>query len=374
MGIRVLIVDDSAMVRRVLSEELGKDPMIQVVGAAKDPLDASEKIEQLNPDVLTLDLEMPQMDGMTFLRRLMRHHPMPVVVVSAYTKKGSKLALEALENGALDIVPKPGMAYSLSEMTGELVGKIKVAAKANVGQRTPQGSGASRSDPLRAPRSTVPGVTGRTFPGASFSRKASEPVNVLPRLDRELPQNRMIAIGSSTGGTQALQYIVSRLPDDMPPILIVQHMPAGFTKAFADRLNGMSPMEVKEAEDHDQVRRGRVLIAPGGKHMVLRKGGSKVWVELNEGPKVCRQRPAVEVLFQSAANSVGGSALGVILTGMGNDGAEGMLAMKKAGSITIAEDEKSCVVFGMPMEAIKKGGVDHVVHLHQIALKLTQLV
>lgn len=374
MSIRVLIVDDSELVRRVLRESLDKDQEINVVGAAKDPLDASEKIEALRPDVLTLDLEMPEMDGMTFLRRLMRHHPMPVIIVSAYTKKGSNLAMEALESGALDIVQKPGMAFSLTEMTNELVAKIKAVSHANLngaqGRRVARpGAPNSGSPALQGRQSSFNGAGTETIsppaPRAGFDPK-KEPVIVLPALKKSVDPMGVIVIGSSTGGTQALQYLLGRLPGNMPPILIVQHMPPGFTKTFADRLDSHSQLHVKEAEPNDIAAPGQVLIAQGSLHMVLKRVGSKYKVELNDGPKVSRQRPSVEVLFQSAARVAGKHALGVILTGMGADGAQGMLAMNQAGATTIAEDEKSCVVFGMPKEAIKLGGVDHVVHLKQI--------
>ena len=377
MSIRVLVVDDSAMARRVIQQELEKVPDIEVVGTAKDPLEASERIEALNPDVLTLDMELPKMDGLTFLRSLMRHHPMPVVIVSAYTHKGSRLAMEALESGAVDVVPKPGMGFNVQEMAAELVAKVRAASEAKLERRRP----AERTDGRVAPVAGVrpagqrsdaePAGRSSTLP-RTVSRAAKEAPQVLPPLNRSVPADRVIAIGSSTGGTQALQYILSRLPADMPPILIVQHMPEGFTTAFSGRLNQLSALEVKEAEHNDTVQQGRVLVAPGGRHMVLRRTGSRLWVEINEGPRVCRQRPSVEVLYQSVAPLVGSSALAAILTGMGGDGAEGMLALKQAGAVTIAESEDSCVVFGMPKEAIKLGGVDHIAHLHRIPELLTR--
>jgi two-component system chemotaxis response regulator CheB len=372
MSIRVLVVDDSNLARRVIQGELNKDAEIQVVGTAKDPLEASERIEELLPDVLTLDLELPKMDGLTFLRSLMRHHPMPVVIVSAYTQKGSRLALEALEAGAVDIVPKPGSATSLVEMAAELVAKVKAASQARVagmngGAETRAAtarSGAARPAPLARPGAA---------PRPGGMRPAREPVQVLPPLGRTLSADRLIAIGSSTGGTQALQYILSRLPADMPPILIVQHMPPGFTNAFAGRLNQLSQLEVKEAEHNDTASPGRVLLAPGALHMVLHRTGSRYWVEITDGPRVCRQKPSVEVLYRSVAKVAGRGAIGAILTGMGGDGSEGMLAMKQAGAVTIAEHESTCVVFGMPKEAIKLGGVDHVVPLHNIPEMLVRL-
>lgn len=339
MPIKVLIVDDSSVVRNVLSRELGKDPAITVVGTAQDPLIASEKIEQLNPDVLTLDLELPRMDGLTFLRGLMRHHPLPVIIVSAFTPRGSKLAMDALEIGAVEIIQKPHKAFGVSEMSAELINLIKVAAGARVVSTAPAPSTPRAPSAVRA--------------GGS---------------------NRIIAMGASTGGTQALQSVLTGLPADIPPILIVQHMPEGFTRTFAERLNSLCPFEVKEAAHGDTVMPGRALVAPGGKHMLLARQGTRWVVELNEGPKVSRQRPSVEVLFQSVAKLAGQNAVAVIMTGMGGDGAEGMLALKHAGAQTIAQDEQSCVVFGMPREAIRLGGVNHVVPLARIPETILKLL
>ncbi|HUJ73246.1 MAG TPA: chemotaxis response regulator protein-glutamate methylesterase [bacterium] len=335
MAIKVLIVDDSPVVREVLSRELGKDSGLQVVGTAHDALIASDKIEKLNPDVLTLDIGMPRMDGLTFLRGLMKHHPMPVVVVSALTAKGSRLAMDALDLGAVDIVQKPGEAFGVSEMAGELIAKIKAAGEARVRTEAPP--------PAPAPVRVKP-AAGAVGPASS----------------------KIVAIGASTGGTQALQFVLTHLPANIPATLIVQHMPAGFTRAFADRLNGLCPFEVKEAEDGDAVLPGRVLIAPGNLHMLLARQGSRYVAQVKDGPKVSRQRPAVEVLFQSVAREAGAQAVGVILTGMGGDGAEGMLEMKKHGARTVAQDEQSCVVFGMPREAIRLGGVDQILPLDKI--------
>ncbi len=374
MSIRVLVVDDSHLARRILQVELSKDPGIEVVGTAGDPLEASEKIEALSPDVLTLDLELPKMDGLTFLRSLMRHHPMPVVIVSAYTQRGSRLAMEALESGAVDIVPKPGTGYSLAEMAAELIAKVRAASLARVGGADgPEEAAAPAPRPALVRPAPLRPATGAVR-AAALVGPGKEPLpEALPPLNRPVSPERVIAIGSSTGGTQALQYILTRLPADMPPILIVQHMPEGFTNAFANRLDQLCQLEVKEAEHNDSVLPGRVLVAPGARQMVLRRTGSRHWVEINDGPRVCLQKPSVEVLFQSAAKVAGKSALGAILTGMGADGAEGMLAMKRAGATTIAQDEASCVVFGMPKEAIKLGGVDHVAHLHDIPLLLHRL-
>lgn len=345
MPVKVLIVDDSSVVRSVLSRELAKDPAISVVGTAQDPLIASEKIEQLNPDVLTLDMELPRMDGLTFLRGLMRHHPLPVIIVSAFTPKGSKLAMDALELGAVEIIQKPNVAFGVGEMAAELIAKIKAAAGARVRSHTP----------------VAPSV-GST-PGATPLRVA-----------RPNSINKFIVMGASTGGTQALQTVLTQLPADIPPILIVQHMPEGFTRTFSERLNSLCPFEVKEAAHGDAVTPGRAIVAAGGKHMELAKHGGKWVIETNEGPKVSRQRPSVEVLFQSVAKLAGPQTVAVIMTGMGGDGAEGMLALKNAGAETIAQDEASCVVFGMPKEAIRMGGANHVVPLTKIPETILKLL
>ncbi len=344
MSVKVLIVDDSAVVRSVLSRELAKDPEITVVGSAPDPLVASDKIESLHPDVITLDISMPRMDGLTFLRGLMKHRPLPVIIVSALTPKGSNLALEALALGALDIIQKPGGALSMPEMASELAAKIKAAAHAKV--RT----------------SLVAPLVARAKPAAARALGSAA-----------LPVKTLIVVGASTGGTQAIQTILTQLPESIPPILIVQHMPEGFTRAFADRLNGLCPFEVKEAAQGDAVVPNRVLVAPGNRHMQLARQGTRFAVDISDGPKVQRQRPSAEVLFQSAARVAPAMTIGVILTGMGADGAVGMLEMKKAGARTIAQDEATCVVFGMPKEAIALGGVDQVLPLDRIADTLMRM-
>jgi two-component system chemotaxis response regulator CheB len=341
MSIKVLIVDDSPVVRNILARELAKDPAISVVGSAPDPLEASDKIDSLHPDVITLDIGMPRMDGLTFLRGLMKHMPLPVIIVSALTPKGSKLALEALELGALDIIQKPGGVTSMPEMVGDLIAKIKAAAGAKVRMH------------LAAPAVARP---------KAMTAASTAPVKAL------------VAIGASTGGTQAIQTVLTGLPESIPPILIVQHMPEGFTRAFAERLNGLCPFEVKEAAQGDAVAPNRVLIAPGNFHMQLARHGTRWLVDITDGPKVQRQRPAAEVLFMSVARLAAPMSIGVILTGMGADGAEGMLEMKKAGARTIAQDEPSCVVFGMPKEAIALGGVDQVLPLDRIASAVMQMV
>lgn len=335
-AIRVLIVDDSAVVRKVFSEELAREPDIEVVGTAPDPYVARDKIVALKPDVITLDIEMPRMDGLTFLRKLMKYFPLPVIIVSSLTEAGSEIAMEALELGAVEVLCKPGEAYSVGDMGVQLAEKIRAAACVDM---------RSRVSPAPA--------TGTTSPA--------------PKLALTRTTNKIIAIGSSTGGTEALKEVLMPLPPTTPGILVVQHMPAMFTKKFADRLNDLCQIRVKEAEDGDSVSPGTCLIAPGNYHMVMRRSGARYYVNVKTGPLVCHQRPAADVLFNSVATYAGKNAVGVILTGMGKDGASGMLKMKEAGAINIAQDEKSCVVFGMPKEAIELGGVDEIVTLKDIS-------
>jgi two-component system chemotaxis response regulator CheB len=334
MSIRVLVVDDSAIVRGVLSKELSRDPEIEVVGTATDPYVARDKIVQLKPDVITLDVEMPRMDGISFLRRLMRHYPLPTIVVSSLTPEGGELAMEALEAGAVDVMCKPGTAYSVGDMSVELIERVKAAAKAK-------------------------------FRISSEPRTAAPPIISGRALTRTT--NKVVAIGASTGGTQALDYLLSQLPRETSGILIVQHMPEQFTRSFAQRLNDKCQIEVREARDGDSVIAGLALVAPGNYHMMLNRSGANYHVRINKGPLVNRHRPSAGVLFKSVARFAGANAVGVILTGMGNDGAEGMLEMKNAGAATIAQDEASCVVFGMPKEAIKLGAIDDIMPLDQIA-------
>jgi two-component system chemotaxis response regulator CheB len=337
--VRVLIVDDSAVVRTVLSQGLSADPDIEVVGTAPDPYVARDKIVALQPDVLTLDIEMPRMDGITFLRKLMQYQPMPVVILSSLGEAGSNVALEALEAGAVDVICKPGSAYAVGDLSVKLCETVKAAAHANLGRR-----------PVPVARVPVAAPT-------SLTRTT----------------HKVVAIGSSTGGTQALQYILTQLPANAPGIVIVQHMPEQFTRFFADHLNEVCAMEVREARNNDSVIPGRVLIAPGNQHMLLRRSGAAYLVETRDGPLVGRHRPAVNVLFKSVAQCAGKNAVGVILTGMGRDGADGMLLMKQQGAINVAQDEASCVVFGMPKEAIALGAVDHIVPLDQIAGHILRL-
>lgn len=342
MSIRVLIVDDSAVVRKILTKELSNDPMIEVIGTAPDPYIARDKIVAEKPDVITLDVEMPRMDGITFLRKLMKHHPLPVIVVSSLTPKGGELAMEALDAGAVDVMCKSGAAYSVGDMSVELIDKIKAASKVDV------------------KRQIVP-------------LKIDRPVT--NKLSITRTTNTVVAIGSSTGGTQALQEVLTSLPANAPGIIIVQHMPESFTKAFATRLNSLCEMEVKEAEDNDRVSNGKVLIAPGNRHMLLNRSGAVYYVQIKSGPLVGRHRPSVDVLFKSVAKYAGKNAIGVILTGMGADGAKGIKLMSEQGAKTIAQDEKSCVVFGMPKEAIKTGAVKDgdILPLNKIAGRILEM-
>lgn len=337
--IRVLVVDDSAVVRKLLTEELEKQPDIRVVGTAVDPYVARDRILQLKPDVLTLDVEMPRMDGLSFLARLMKHYPLPVVVVSSLTPKNSEAALRALALGAVEVIAKPGSAFSIPDVSRQLVRAVRAAAVANVGA---------------AP-------TAPSAPAAPVTEAART------ALAQVRTTHRLIAIGSSTGGTRALEALLPGLPAGSPGIVIVQHMPPGFTASFAQRLDGLCAMDVREARDGDAVAPGLVLIAPGDHHMVLQRSGARLEVAVKRGPPVHHQRPAVDVLFHSVARLAGRNAVGVILTGMGADGAAGLLAMRQAGAHTIAQDERSSVVFGMPKEAIRLGAAAEVLPLERIA-------
>jgi two-component system, chemotaxis family, protein-glutamate methylesterase/glutaminase len=339
--IKVLIVDDSAIVRKVFSEELSKYPDIEVVGTAPDPYVARDKIVTLKPDVLTLDIEMPRMDGLTFLRKLMKYYPVPTVVVSSLTTKGGKLTLEALDIGAVEVIAKPGAAYSVGDMSAQLAEKIRGAARAKISKKTESDEEMASQTPMKALAQT---------------------------------SNKVIAIGASTGGTEALKAVLVQMPSNSPGMVIVQHMPAHFTTAFAERLNGLCQITVREAKDNDSVSHGTALIAPGNYHMLLRRSGARYYVEVKTGPMVHHQRPAVDVLFKSTAQYAGANAIGVILTGMGADGAAGLLDMKKMGAGTIAQDEKTCVVFGMPKEAIKLGAADKVLPLDKIASEIIRMV
>jgi two-component system chemotaxis response regulator CheB len=339
--IKVLIVDDSAIVRKIFTEQLGQAKDIQVVGAAPDPFVARNMILELKPDVITLDIEMPRMDGITFLKKIMAYHPIPVIIVSSLTPKGSTMALEAMECGAVEVLAKPGGSFTVGEMGAQLAEKIRAASKARVMKRAPSDKGAMASSRKGAITETT---------------------------------NKVIAIGSSTGGTEALKDILTRLPAGTPGIVIAQHMPANFTKAFANRINSLCRITIKEGADNDSVVPGTCLIAPGNFHMLLRRSGARYYVEVKTGPMVHHQRPAVDVLFKSVAKYAGANAVGVILTGMGSDGAEGIKVMKEAGAKTLAQDEASSIVFGMPKEAIKTGCVDKVVSLRGMPQAIMDMV
>jgi two-component system chemotaxis response regulator CheB len=324
--IRVLVIDDSAIVRKILSETLASEADIEVVGTAPDPIIALEKIARLKPDVLTLDVEMPRMDGLTFLRQLMNTQPIPVVMISSLAQSSVEVAMEALRCGAVDVLAKPSGPYSVGELRATVCASIRAAARAKL-----------------------------------IRPAAPDPV---PQKPVKSDPTRLIAIGASTGGTEAIASLLAQFPAEVPPILITQHIPPMFSKMFAQRLHKLCAMEVREAVDGDVPRAGLALIAPGGFHMVLERGPR---IRVKQGPLVCYQRPSVDVLFSSVAQVAGAKAVGVILTGMGNDGAQGMKRMKEQGSTNIAQDEATCVVFGMPKEAIRAGGVDQTLPLNRIA-------
>jgi two-component system chemotaxis response regulator CheB len=351
--IRVFVVDDSAIVRKKLTDELNKYSDIQVVGTAIDPYVARDKIVRLNPDVITLDVEMPRMDGITFLKKIMRYFPKPVIIVSSLTESGSELALEAIEAGAVEVMCKPGGAYSVGELSLQLANVIRAASKANIKKKDvyrykSNGAAAQKAKPAKKKKS-----------GDSKTRVSTD---------------KIITIGASTGGTEAIKQVLLEMPADCPGILICQHMPPKFTTSFAARLNSLCKMEVKEAEDGDRVMLGRVLIAPGNHHMLLKRSGAEYFVKIKDGPMVHHQRPSVDVLFKSVARSAGKNAVGVILTGMGSDGADGMVDLKQSGAITIAQNEASSVVFGMPREAIRRGVVDYTLDINDVAGQLMDIV
>lgn len=358
MAIRLLIVDDSALVRKLLSEMLSKDREIEIVGTATDPYAAREKIKQLNPDVITLDVEMPRMDGVTFLENLMRLRPMPVVMVSSLTQQGADVTLRALELGAIDFVTKPkvDLAGSLEKYADELIAKVKVAAGARVNAR------------VSSPR---PPVVATLHAEQRHSADAVLPAGGGKRFLRTT--DRIIAIGASTGGTEAIREVLESLPPDAPAVVISQHIPAAFSKPFADRMNRCSQMAVCEASDGQYILPGHVYIAPGDQHLLIERDGARYRCKLSNGPHVNRHRPSVDVMFRSVAQNVGPNAVGVILTGMGDDGARGLKEMMDAGAPTIAQDEATSVVWGMPGAAVKLGGAQHVLPLHRVAAEVLQL-
>ena len=347
---RVLIIDDSALVRTLLTEIINREPDLQAVGAAPDPLVAREMIRALNPDVLTLDIEMPKMDGLDFLERLMRLRPTPVVMVSTLTERGADVTLRALELGAVDFVAKPklGIAAGLGSLGGDICEKIRVAARARMHRHV-------SAAPVAVTTAATPVAPAKAV--TSYSRVSTE---------------KLIVIGASTGGTEAIREVLQQLPPDSPAVLITQHMPAGFTRRFATRLDGLCRITVSEAEHGERILPGHAYIAPGDRHLRLAKSGANYQIALDDGPPVNRHRPSVEVLFKSVAALAGPNAIGVMLTGMGSDGAKAMLEMKHAGSFNIAQDEASCIVFGMPKEAIAAGGVDEVLPLSRIAGRLLE--
>lgn len=350
--VRVLIVDDSALMREVLTEVLSQDPVIEVIGSAPDPIVARDKIKQLNPDVLTLDVEMPRMDGLTFLDKLMQGHPMPVLMVSSLTEKDCETTLRALELGAVDFVTKPKLDIRSGtlEHAEEIVDKVKMAAGARVRQRVASSSCAS-----------------------SRVSNSNADTSVQPSQTLLKTTHKVLALGASTGGTEALVRLLTALPADSPGTVIVQHMPAGFTRSFAGRLDSLCRMRVKEAQDGDRVLPGHALLAPGDFQMEVMRSGANTVVKVFHGQPVNRHRPSVDVLFHSCAQALGSNAVGAILTGMGADGAHGLLAMRQAGAHTVAQDEASCVVFGMPKEAIALGAAEEVTSLDTMAPVLLRL-
>ncbi len=350
--IKVLIVDDSAVVRQTLTDILSKDREIEVMGVAADPYFAANKIAHEVPDVITLDIEMPRMDGLTFLKKIMTQHPIPVVIISSLTEKGTETGIKALEYGAVEIITKPkyGTKEFIEESGIRLRDAVKAAAQARL-KRKSQRIAASTTTMKVKPKLTADAI----IPKSSLNQSMIKTTE------------KVIAVGASTGGTEALRVFLEELPADCPGIVIVQHMPEQFTKSFADRLNQLCKITVKEAENNDTIIRGRALIAPGNHHMILKRSGARYYVEINDGPLVNRHRPSVDVLFRSTAKYAGQNAIGIIMTGMGDDGAKGMLEMKESGAYTIAQDEKTCIVFGMPKEAIKLNAADDIVPLQQIA-------
>ncbi|MDW7645338.1 MAG: chemotaxis response regulator protein-glutamate methylesterase [Desulfuromonadales bacterium] len=343
--IRVLIVDDSALVRQTLADLLASDPQIEVMATAADPFIASDRLKEEIPDVITLDVEMPRMDGITFLQKIMSQHPIPVVICSSLTGQGTETALKALEYGAVEIIEKPrlGTRQFLEESRLRICDTVKAAASA-------QPHRLSERTIKAAPKLTADAVLQKPASGAMLQTT-----------------EKVVAVGASTGGTEALRVFLQALPMDSPGVVVVQHMPENFTANFAKRLDSLCAVSVAEAKDGDSVLRGHVLIAPGNHHMLLKRSGARYYVQIKDGPLVSRHRPSVDVLFRSAARYAGKNAVGVIMTGMGDDGARGMLELKEAGAVTFAQDQATCVVFGMPQEAIRKGGVDRVLPLEGLA-------
>jgi two-component system chemotaxis response regulator CheB len=352
--IKVVVIDDSAVVRQTLKDVLETDPNIEVCAVASDPLFAEGKLKECKPDVIITDLEMPRMDGLTFLRKMMSESPTPTIVCSSMAETGSDNAIRALESGALDIIQKPKMGTKqfIEESKVRICDAVKAAACARMEHR----KATVAIEKEVQPKLTADVILPKPSAGDHFLETTE----------------KVIVVGASTGGTEALREFLEALPSDAPGIAIVQHMPEHFTRAFAQRLDGLCKVSVKEAEDGDSVLRGRVLIAPGNRHMLLKRAGARYYVEIKDGPLVCRHRPSVDVLFRSAARYGGKNVIGVIMTGMGDDGARGMKELHDAGAFNIAQDEESCVVFGMPNEAIKMGGVDLVLPLGAIAAEVAR--
>ncbi|MGC4072163.1 MAG: chemotaxis response regulator protein-glutamate methylesterase [Nibricoccus sp.] len=392
--IRVLIIDDSAVIRKVVSEALANDPEIEVVGTAIDPYIARDKIVQLKPDVLTLDIEMPRMDGLTFLKIIMEERPLPVIIMSSLSKAGSHHAMEALRIGAVDVLGKPGGSYSFGDLGPQLISKIKAAASARLRKPAPTRT------PFKKPSPTPPAADAPAAPkpapasGAPVQTRPPIPVakpavatRVVPRpipasrvpVRAPVPAGlhhprRLILLGASTGGTEALREVLTALPGDLPGIAIVQHIPAHFSKAFADRLNTICALEVREAVDGDKLVPGLALVAPGNYHMMLQWSGDSYRVRLSDGPMVWHQRPAVDLLFKSAADLAGPHAIAGVLTGMGKDGAEGLLRLREKGATTFAQDEATSVVYGMPKVAWENGGAQRQLPLDHVADFIMQAV
>ncbi len=351
----VVVVDDSALVRSILTEIINRQPDMQCIGAASDPLAAREMIRNLNPDVITLDVEMPKMDGLDFLQRLMRLRPMPVVMVSTLTERGAEVTLKALELGAVDFVAKPkiGVADGIRALAQDITDKIRIAAKAQI---------------RRLPPAPTSGAVGAAAAHSTAAARPAAPIASLGRLSTE----KIIFIGASTGGTEATKDVLINLPADCPAVCITQHMPPGFTRSYAARLDGLCKIRVKEAQDGERILPGHGYIAPGGMHFSVERSGANYIARVQDGEPVNRHKPSVEVLFQSAARVVGQNALGIMLTGMGADGAKAMKVMKDAGAYNLVQDEATCVVFGMPREAINAGAADEVLPLQQIAPRLIE--
>ncbi len=363
--IRVVVVDDSALVRSMLTEIINRQPDMECIGAAADPLVAREMIRNLNPDVITLDVEMPRMDGIDFLSKLMRLRPMPVVMVSTLTERGAEVTLKALELGAIDFVAKPkiGVADGLKQLANEITDKVRIAAKARI-HRSPTPANAPAAP---ATTSARPGAGAGGGAASSPAASAASPAS-LGRLSTE----KLVFIGASTGGTEATKEVLLALPADAPAVVITQHMPPGFTKSYAARLDSLCRIRVKEATDGERVLPGHAYIAPGGMHLSVERSGANYIARVQDGDPVNRHKPSVEVLFKSAARVVGRNAIGIMLTGMGADGAKAMREMKDAGAYCVAQDEASCVVFGMPREAIAAGAVDQVLPLKDVGPHLME--